>query len=309
MEINTPSQYVDKIISLAYKILKIDYKALGKTYDNDTNLTEDDINNKDYYYIWLDNYSVENNTRKQTVIKCNVTAKQLVDIIQTRPDYEQLVNSTYELYKDDPDVSESGIEIIDSVNEFLNKLYENDLLNLISIDASQNMSSSSLDDESINISDNYVTTSNDESTNTISSNNNNGSMGGGTGGVGAIFESGDVTDSDYGKEIEGVDYEYSYRIKNSFRIVKINNYYYAIPFDDKSSARYFIKLNEVAMIAVECFKNLTNRQTIIDKLSKSFPDEPYEDIFAAATYVYNQMWIGFDVGSHYETSKDTEGDN
>lgn len=306
MMIDIPYKYVDKIITLTYNILKIDYKAIGESYEKDTRLTEDDINNKDYYYVWLDSYSIENGVRKQTVIKCNITAKQLLDIIQTNPTYEQLVNSTYELYKDDPDVSESGSEIIDSVNEFLNKLFENNLIVLVDINLSQDMSSSSLDNDTIDNSNNYSVSSNDESIANSSGNNFGGGTGGGAGG---ILEAGDDTTSDYGEEIEGIDYEYSYRIRNSFKTIKINNYYYAIPFVDKEPARYFIKLNDVAAIAVECFKNLTNRQTIIDKLSKSFPDEPYEDIFAAATYVYNQMWIGFDVGSHYETSKDTEGDN
>lgn len=93
-----------------------------------------------------------------------------------------------------------------------------------------------------------------------------------------------------------IDYDYSFRIKHGFAITAIGEHWYAMPDKEEDISRWFVKCDYPGIIAFGCFRNLTNRQRIIDTLCAAFPNEHLvgsDSITECATYIYNKVWFAF----------------
>ena len=331
MNVTTPLLYIDKIIRLNIGISKIGYKALGSNYALDKSLTDSEIVNKDYYYIHLNQFSSVNGSRYQTALKCNLVAKQFIDLISNvnyEHTFESLVIHMYNLYKDTEDSSTIN-EVSTATEELLDELYTAGLLKLTDV-VNSNITSDSNDDvtegafggtsnendaessETPPESSNDVTNDDNQNPTEIETEVNSAPILGVTKpdtSTNTSTPSADVIDvpdntrpSEYEmrQEIAGVPYDYSFRIKNGFTVTKLGDYYYIMPYKENDTSRWFIKTNYFGAVGLQCFRNLTNRQRVIDIWKQVFPDESDESLFENATYLYNCLWFDLEVCNSYK---------
>lgn len=315
--ITIPSKYVDKTITLKYSIEKTEYKAVGEVYDKDTTLTLDDIQNSDYYYICLNHRITSEGTVSQIAIRCNETAKDFIQLISNNTlTYEQIISEVYKMYEADDDVVLGGIEFIcESINEFLDKLYSENLLTLTDLTAAPPISND------ITVEDSNFNTTPDTEESFVSGPllsttppmmSSSPSMSTSSSGDNAADDEPEVpapdkptsmpTDDEMFEDLSdrySVNYNYSFRLKYGFAITQIGDYWYAMPDKEEAPGRWFVKGTYECIIAFSCFRRLTNRQRIIDVLKATFPNEPEiapdgeYTIEQIATYIYNMTWFNF----------------
>ncbi len=280
-----PSEYVDKNITLKYSIEKTEYKAVGEDCIKDTTLTLDDIQNSDYYYIYLNSRTSSNGVTSQTVIRCNETAKNFIYLISNNKlTYKQFISEIYNMYKDDEDVIISGVEFIcKSINEFLDKLNGENLLLLTDMVNPPIDGGLIVEDSNFNNNLDIVTEEESE----IPTPEKPTSMPTGE----EMFE--DLSNR------YSVNYDYSFKLKYGFAVTQIGENWYAMPDKEETTGRWFVKGNYACIVGFNCFKSLTNRQRIIDTLKDAFPNEPAVPpegeytIEQVATYIYNMTWFHF----------------